>query len=151
MEKINISIKKLPHFGDLELPHYATTHSAGMDLKAAIKDTITIEPSSWKLVPTGISIALPDGYEAQIRSRSGLAHKHGMMVLNSPGTIDADYRGEVCVILMNLGHEAYTIQPGHRIAQMVITNYIPAQWNVVDGDLPESGRGNGGLGSTGVA
>lgn len=146
----NIQIKKLSNFGDLELPSYATEQSAGMDLCAAIYEDIVIKPMERKLVPTGISIALPQGFEAQIRPRSGLALKNGITVPNSPGTIDADYRGEVCVILMNLGSEDFVVTRGLRIAQMIVAEYTTVQWNLVD-ELSETARGSGGFGSTGVS
>ena len=119
---IEIQIKQLPHGKDLSLPCYATTHSAGMDLMAAIEQDIIIKKGERKLVPTGIAIALPDGYEAQIRPRSGLALKNGITVLNTPGTIDADYRGEIGVILINLGEEDFTVSKGMRISQMIIAS-----------------------------
>jgi dUTP pyrophosphatase len=146
----NIQIKKLQNFRDLELPFYATEQSAGMDLCAAIDEDITIKPMERKLVPTGIAIALPQGFEAQIRPRSGLALKNGITVPNSPGTIDADYRGEICVILMNLGSEDFTITRGLRIAQMVVAQYTTAKWDLVE-ELSETVRGSGGFGSTGVS
>ncbi len=145
----NVLIKKLPHAEGLPLPAYATAHAAGMDLTAAINEDIILKPGERKLVPAGISIALPEGYEAQVRPRSGLALKNGITVLNTPGTIDADYRGEVCVILVNLGQEAFTITRGMRIAQMVIASYIQADFQEVS-ELPESVRGTGGFGSTGT-
>lgn len=147
---IIIQVKKLDNFGDLELPFYATEHSAGMDLCAAITENLIIKPMERSLVPTGIAIALPEGFEAQIRPRSGLALKNGIVVPNSPGTIDADYRGEVCVILMNLGSEDFIITRGLRIAQMVIAQYTRALWNVVP-ELSDTQRGSGGFGSTGVS
>lgn len=149
MSHTTIQIKKLPNFGDLPLPAYATSHSAGMDLCAAISQDMVIKPMERKLVPTGIAIALPDGFEAQIRPRSGLALKNGISVPNSPGTIDADYRGEICVILINLGTEDFTVTPGSRIAQMVIAQYTQAAWQVTE-ELSDTDRGAGGFGSTGV-
>ncbi len=147
--KISVAIKPLPHFSDLTLPAYATEHAAGMDLCAAVTSDMNIEPGKRVLVPTGLSIALPEGYEAQIRPRSGLALKNGLTVLNSPGTIDADYRGEVQVILANLGTEAFTISRGMRIAQMVIAPYTRITWQETD-ELATTERGTGGFGSTGV-
>lgn len=146
---LTISITRLPHAKDLALPAYATEHSAGMDLLAAVNETITLAAGERKLIPTGLSIALPDGYEAQIRPRSGLALKHGISLVNSPGTIDADYRGEVGVILINHGSESFTIERGMRIAQMVIAPYTRAQFSEVL-ELPSSTRGTGGFGSTGT-
>lgn len=131
------------------LPNYETSLSAGMDLRADIEETITLKPLERKLVPTGLFIELPEGYEAQIRPRSGLAYKFGITVLNSPGTIDADYRGEVKVLLVNLSSEQYTIQPADRIAQMVIASHATIEWEETV-ELNETVRGAGGLGHTGV-
>jgi dUTP pyrophosphatase len=144
---MNIKIKKLEHSADL-LPSYATEHSAGMDLIAANIEPITIKSQEVKLVPTGICIALPSHLEAQIRPRSGLALKHGVTVLNSPGTIDADYRGEIKVILINHAKEDFIIERGMKIAQMVIARYEQILWDEVD-SLDETSRGSGGFGSTG--
>lgn len=130
------------------LPEYATALSAGMDLRANIDAPIVLQPMERSIVPTGIYIALPDGFEAQIRPRSGLAFKHGITVLNSPGTIDADYRGEVKVILVNLSNEPFTINNGERICQMVIAKYQQIRWNEVE-ILDETERGAGGFGHTG--
>ena len=129
-------------------PAYATEQSAGMDLKANLKEPVVLQPLQRTLVPTGLFIALPKGYEAQIRPRSGLAIKHGITVLNTPGTVDADYRGEVCVILVNLSQEPFEIVPGERIAQMVITRHEQVEWEQVE-VLDETSRGAGGFGSTG--
>lgn len=130
------------------LPEYATEHSAGMDLKADIQEPAELAPLQRMMVPTGLYIALPEGTEAQIRPRSGLAAKHGITVLNSPGTIDADYRGEIKVILVNLSDTSFTINPGERIAQMVIAHYEKAEWEETE-VLDSTGRGDGGFGSTG--
>lgn len=130
------------------LPQYATGLSAGMDLRANLDSPITLKPLQRCLVPTGIFMALPEGFEAQVRPRSGLAIKKGIGVLNSPGTIDADYRGEVCVILVNLSSEDFVIEDGERIAQMVIARYEQAEWEEVD-VLDETERGTGGFGHTG--
>lgn len=146
---VTISVTRLPHAQDLPLPSYATTHSAGMDLVAAVKEPVTLETGERVLVPTGLQIALPDGYEAQIRPRSGLALKHGVSLVNTPGTIDADYRGEIGVIIINFGWEPFTIERGMRIAQMVIAPYTRAQFSEVV-ELPSSDRGQGGFGSTGT-
>ena len=146
---MNVSITRLPHGKDLALPAYATTHSAGMDLFAAITTPITLAPGERRLIPTGIAIALPDGFEAQVRPRSGLALKHGISIVNAPGTVDADYRGEIGVVLINLGQEAFVIERGMRIAQMVIAPYTRAAWSEVL-ELPTSERGEGGFGSTGT-
>ncbi len=131
------------------LPEYATVHSAGMDLRANLTESVTIKPLERKLIPTGLFIELPEGYEAQIRPRSGLAIKKGITVLNSPGTIDADYRGEICVILVNLSADDFVIEDGERICQMVIAAHAQAQWLQVD-VLGETERGAGGFGHTGV-
>ncbi len=146
---LKIELKKLANAEGLDLPFYTTEHSAGMDLLAAIDADIVLQPGKRILVKTGLSIALPDGYEAQIRPRSGLAFKNGITVLNSPGTIDADYRGEIGVILINHGEEDFTISRGMRIAQMVIAQYARAVWHQV-GELSETARGEGGFGSTGI-
>ena len=132
-----------------DAPFYATVNSAGMDLKANIEQPITLAPLERAMVPTGLYIALPEGTEAQVRPRSGLAAKHGITVLNTPGTIDADYRGEIKVILVNLSNEAFTINPGERIAQMVVARYEKVEWDEVD-SLDETDRGAGGFGSTGT-
>ena len=146
---ITIAVTRLPHAKDLALPAYATEHSAGMDLLAAVSETKILKAGERALVPTGLSIALPDGYEAQIRPRSGLALKNGISLVNSPGTIDADYRGEVGVIIINHGAEPFTIERGMRIAQMVIAPYTRAAFSEVL-ELPSSDRGAGGFGSTGT-
>lgn len=150
MTDIKVALKTLDHAVGLQLPTYATEQSAGMDLTAAVEEAFDLEPGMRTLVATGLSIALPVGYEAQIRPRSGLALKHGITVINSPGTIDADYRGEIKVILGNLGTETVTIERGMRIAQMVIAKHEHVSWEVVE-DLDETTRGAGGFGSTGTA
>lgn len=142
--KINI-INKSKH----ALPHYETKSSAGMDIKANLEENITLKPLERTIVKTGLYIALPQGYEAQVRPRSGLAIKNGITVLNAPGTIDADYRGEIGVILVNLSDTNFTIKDGDRIAQMVIAKYKQANWQEVN-SLDETKRGEGGFGSTGV-
>jgi len=147
MTKINIT--RLDHAADLPLPAYATALSAGMDLYAALEQSQTLQPGERALIPTGIAIALPKDFEAQIRPRSGLAYKNGLTVLNSPGTIDADYRGEIKALLINHGAEAFVIERGMRIAQMVIARYEAIEWALVD-TLDESARGAGGFGSTGT-
>lgn len=131
------------------LPEYATEQSAGMDLRANIDTPVTLEPLQRALIPTGLFMALPKGYEAQVRPRSGLAIKHGIGVLNAPGTIDADYRGEVGVILINLSNEPFVIENGERICQMVVTNYTKVEWEATD-TLETTTRGAGGFGHTGV-
>jgi dUTP pyrophosphatase len=130
------------------LPAYETLHAAGMDLRANLTDSVTLEFGQRTLIPTGLFIELPVGYEAQIRPRSGLAFKHGITVLNSPGTVDADYRGEIKVLLINLGSEPFVIQQGERIAQMIIAKHETAEWEIVE-KLGETNRGAGGYGSTG--
>ena len=140
---------KIVNKSGYDVPFYATELSAGMDLKAAIEEPIELDSLCRAMVPTGLYIALPEGYEAQIRPRSGLAAKHGVTVCNSPGTIDADYRGEIKVILVNLSKEKFVINPGERIAQMVIAKYEKIVWDEVE-VLDETERGAGGFGSTGV-
>ena len=142
--KINI-VNKSKH----ELPHYATSQSAGIDLRANLEEPILLKPLQRTLVKTGLFMELPIGYEAQVRPRSGLAFKKGITVLNSPGTIDADYRGEISVILVNLSDEEFVIEDGERVAQMVIAKHEQADWEVVV-ELVETERGAGGFGSTGV-
>lgn len=132
-----------------ELPNYETIASAGMDLRANLVEPITLKPLDRAIVKTGLFIELPVGYEAQVRPRSGLAAKKGITVLNSPGTVDADYRGEIGVILVNLSHEDFVVENGERIAQLVIAKHERAEWNVVE-ELTETSRGAGGFGSTGV-
>lgn len=145
-----LRLQRLPHSEGLALPAYETTGSAGMDLRAAVAEDapMTLAPGARALVPTGLKIALEPGYEAQVRPRSGLALKHGITCLNSPGTIDSDYRGEVGVILVNLGHEPFVIRRGERIAQMVIARHEQATVAEVD-SLDDTARGAGGFGSTG--
>lgn len=144
-----VDIKPLPNAQGLQLPHYQTEHSAGVDLYAAVEGTLMIGPGAWKLVPTGIAVAIPEGYEGQVRPRSGLALKHGIGMLNAPGTIDADYRGEIGVILFNFGEEPFLVHRGDRIAQMVIAKTAKARFRTVDG-LNDTARGSGGFGHTGV-
>ena len=140
---------KVVNIGRQPLPEYATSQSAGLDLRANIESPITLKPLERHLIPTGLRIALPEGYEAQVRPRSGLALKHGITVLNTPGTIDADYRGELMVLLVNLSNEDFVINAGERIAQMIITKYETVVWKPVD-LLDETERGEGGYGHTGV-
>ncbi len=130
------------------LPEYSTEHSAGMDLRANLDQPLTLKPGERKLVPTGLVFEIPEGFEVQVRPRSGLAIKNGISVLNSPGTIDADYRGEVCVILINLGTEDFVINNGDRVAQMVVAKYEKCSWKQVD-ELSSTDRGAGGFGHTG--
>ena len=147
-KSIKIAIKQLENAKGMSLPRYVTKGAAAVDLEAAIDSTITLKPSERVVIPTGIAFALPDGYEVQLRPRSGLAAKHGISIVNSPATIDSDYRGEIKVILINHGQEDFIIERGMRIAQMVITEYTQADWDLVD-ELDETERGAGGLGSTG--
>ena len=140
---------KVVNRGHQQLPVYATPQSAGMDLRANIEEPIVLHPMERRLIPTGLHIALPEGYEAQVRPRSGLALKHGLTVLNSPGTIDADYRGEVGVLLINLSQEDFVINDGERIAQMVIAKHEQADFVMVE-ELDQTERGEGGYGHTGV-
>lgn len=146
---VTIAITRLAHAEGLSLPAYATPHSAGMDVLAAVAEPVSLAPGARALIPTGLCIALPEGYEAQIRPRSGLALKHGIGLVNSPGTIDADYRGEVGIILINWGDAPFTIERGMRIAQMVIAPYTRAVFEEV-AELSTSSRGTGGFGSTGT-
>ncbi len=147
---VTVQIKPLAHFGDLPLPRFETALAAGADLRAALDVDFTLVPGARALIPTGFAMALPVGFEAQIRPRSGLAFKHGITCLNSPGTIDADYRGEVKVLLINHGEDPFVITRGERIAQMVIAAITQPNFLVVD-SLEDTIRGEGGFGSTGVA
>ena len=131
------------------MPQYATVHSAGLDLRADLEHSLVLKPLERSLVPTGLHIELPEGYEAQVRPRSGLAAKHGISIVNTPGTIDPDYRGEIKVILVNLSDVPFTLEPGERIAQMVIARFEHISWNEVE-TLSETARGEGGFGHTGV-
>ena len=146
MADIRVALRRLPGAEDLPLPSYETPHSAGLDLRAA--EEVTLAPGGRGSVGTGLAIALPEGFEAQVRPRSGLALRHGVTLLNTPGTIDADYRGEIRVILVNLGHRSFRVRRGDRVAQLVVAPVSRAVWMVVDA-LPESERGAGGFGSTG--
>jgi dUTP pyrophosphatase len=146
---IPILIRRLPHAAGLPLPSYATAGAAGMDLIAAVQDPVTVGPGERTLIPTGLTIALPPGYELQIRPRSGLALRHGITLPNSPGTIDEDYRGEIGVIILNTGTEAFLIERGARIAQAVLAPVSRATWREVDG-LDATPRDTGGFGSTGT-
>ncbi len=146
MEKLRINIINRSAFA---LPAYETLHAAGMDLRANISETIALEPGQRMLIPTGLYVAVPVGYEAQVRPRSGLAFKHGITVLNSPGTIDSDYRGEIKVLLIHHGDVPFPVQPGERIAQMVVARHESVVWEPVV-ELESTERGEGGYGSTGV-
>ena len=147
---VDVTVTRLPHGAGLELPSYETGDAAGMDLRAAVTEELVLAPGARALVPTGLAIALPAGYEAQVRPRSGLALRNGISLVNTPGTIDADYRGEVGVILINHGDEPFTVDRGMRIAQMVIAPVTRAIWIEAD-SLPDTVRGAGGFGSTGTA
>ena len=146
---MRVRIRRLPHAADLALPSPASAGSSGADLRAAISSTLTLAPGERALVPSGFQLEIPEGFEAQVRPRSGLALKHGVTVLNSPGTIDSDYRGEVGVILINQGREPFTLRRGDRMAQLVLHRVERARWLEAD-DLESSSRGEGGFGSSGV-
>ena len=148
-EIIKLKIKTLPSAEGLPLPEYQSKHASGVDLRAAVTGEVAIEPGKWALVPTGLSVEIPDGYEAQIRPRSGLALKHGISLVNTPGTIDADYRGEIGIILINFGENDFIVKRGDRIAQMVFTRVYRAEFITSD-DLSETSRNDGGFGHTGV-
>jgi dUTP pyrophosphatase len=148
-ETVEVPIKRLPHGEHLPLPTYASDHAAGMDLRSAVAETILLPPGGIELIPCGFAMAVPVGYEAQVRPRSGLATNYGISMPNAPGTIDADYRGEVKVPLINLGQEPFEITPGTRIAQMLIKPIPRTIWQEVE-ELPETTRGNRGFGHTGV-
>lgn len=143
-----IAIRRLPHGEGLPLPSYATPGAAGMDLLAAVDSPLSIEPGQRALIPTGLAISLPPGYELQVRPRSGLALRHGIVLPNSPGTIDEDYRGELQIILLNAGELPFTVERGTRIAQAVLAPVVRARWDEVE-NLDETTRGTGGFGSTG--
>ena len=149
-EPLAVAIRRLPHGADLPLPAYATADSAGLDIVAAIDDEITLAPGERRLVPAGIAIALPAGYEAQLRPRSGLAVRHGVTLVNSPGTIDADYRGEIQAILINLGASPFRLRRGERMAQLVVAPVTRVRWQD-SAELTGTARGAGGFGSTGEA
>jgi dUTP diphosphatase len=149
MNRVELLINVQPGCEDVPMPKYMSEHASGMDICAAVPEPLVLQPAERTMVPTGFHMALPPGYEAQVRPRSGLAIKHGISVLNSPGTIDADYRGEVKIILANLGTEPFTINRGDRIAQMVIQPIVQADLLQVD-ELPETERGHGGFGHTGT-
>ena len=146
---IEVLLSRLPHGEGLPLPSYATSDSAGMDLYAAVEEAVTLDAGERALISTGLRIALPSGYEAQIRPRSGLALRHGISMVNTPGTVDGDFRGVVCLLLINLGKESFTVHRGDRIGQMVVAPVTRATWEEV-AELPPSERGEGGFGHTGV-
>ncbi len=145
---VRVKVKRLPHGEGLDLPAYATEHAAGFDLRAAVEESVVLEPLERALIPTGFVFEIPEGYEGQIRPRSGLAFRKGITLLNSPGTVDADYRGEVKVLLINLGQEPVTIERGERIAQMIITPVVRVELVEVE-TVSTTARGEGGFGSTG--
>jgi dUTP pyrophosphatase len=147
IEEISIPVRKLPDHGDLPLPRYMTEHAAGMDVCAAVEGEVEIPPGTRQMIPTGIAIALPEGYEAQIRPRSGMAIRNGVTLVNAPGTIDADYRGEVRILMINHGEKPFVVRRGDRIAQMVIQRVCRVAWIASD-QLPSTGRGEGGFGHT---
>jgi dUTP pyrophosphatase len=147
--RLVVQITQLPDAKGLPIPHYQTEHSAGVDLYAAVQHSVTIEAGKWSLVPTGIAIEIPEGHEGQVRPRSGLALKHGIGMLNGPGTIDADYRGEIGIILFNFSDEPFTIRRGDRIAQLIFARIEKARLVVVE-QLTETSRGTGGFGHTGT-
>jgi dUTP pyrophosphatase len=146
---VTIQVRRLPHSDGLPLPAYATTGAAGMDLLAAVEAPVTIEPGKRALIPTGLAIALPPGFEMQVRPRSGLALRNGILLPNSPGTIDEDYRGEVQVILLNAGDAPFTVERGMRIAQAIVAPVVRAEWQEVE-KLDDTSRSTGGFGSTGT-
>ncbi len=148
-ERLVVHITQLRNSEGLPLPHYQTEHSAGVDLYAAVDHATVIHPGKWSLIPTGIAVAIPEGYEGQVRPRSGLALKHGIGMLNGPGTIDADYRGEIGIILFNFSDRPFTVERGDRIAQLVFAKLERARFEQVD-QLSETARGAGGFGHTGV-
>lgn len=148
MTPVTVHVKRLRDAEGVSVPAYMTAHAAGVDLHAAVDCPVELQPGERALVPTGLAIELPDGYEAQIRPRSGLAHKHGISLVNSPGTIDPDYRGEISIIIINHGNEPFVVNAGDRIAQMVIAPFIRATFVEVD-TLTETVRGSGGFGHTG--
>ncbi len=147
-DRLRLRVRRLPHAADLPLPSPASPGAAGLDLRAAVGEDVLLRPGERSLVPTGLVLELPEGYEGQVRPRSGLALRHGVTCLNSPGTIDSDYRGEVAVILANLGSEPFVVKRGERIAQLVVARCARIEWEEAD-SLQDSERGSGGFGSTG--
>ncbi|MGE5507061.1 MAG: dUTP diphosphatase [Chitinophagales bacterium] len=148
MTTVRVAVERLPHGAGLDLPRYMSALASGCDLMAAVEGEVTLAPGERRLVPTGLRLAIPPGYEGQVRPRSGLALRHGVTTLNTPGTIDADYRGEVGVILINLGSEPFTLRRGERIAQLVVVPVVQAEWDEESG-LDETERGSGGFGHSG--
>lgn len=149
MKNIKVRVKRLPHSEDLEAPVYMSEGASGMDLRAAIQEPVLIHPGKWKIIPAGIVVSIPQGFEAQIRPRSGLAMKFGVTLLNSPGTIDADYRGEISLILINLGEEPFRVERGMRLGQMIFAEVAKADLEFED-ELDVTVRGQGGFGHTGI-
>lgn len=149
MRRVTIRVARRKGCDDLPLPRYASEGASGMDVFAAVDAPLRIDPGATALVPTGLFVAIPEGYEIQVRPRSGLALRHGITVTNSPGTIDSDYRGEVCIVVTNLGREPFVVNRGDRIAQLVVAESIRAEWEEVD-SLDETARGAGGFGHTGL-
>lgn len=147
MEKVTVTIQRLPGNEDLPLPRYMTEHAAGLDVFAAVGQEVSIFPGQRERIPTGLAIALPEGYEAQIRPRSGIAWNHGVTLVNAPGTIDADYRGEIGILLINHGDQPFVVRRGDRIAQMIVQRVCRVQWDVHP-ELNPTGRGDGGFGHT---
>lgn len=145
---LEVAVRRLPGAEDLPLPEYATPDAAGLDLYAAVPEAVELQPGDRRLIPAGLAVALPQGYEAQVRPRSGLALRYGVTLLNTPGTVDADYRGEIKVIMINLGREPFTVQRGDRIAQLVVQPVTKVKWRETD-DLSPTSRGDGGFGHTG--
>jgi dUTP pyrophosphatase len=148
IEEIMVSIQKLPGHGDIPHPRYMTDHAAGMDIYAAVEGEETILPGDRKMIPTGLMVALPVGYEAEIRPRSGLALNHGVTLANAPGTIDADYRGEIGIVMINHGDEPFVVRRGDRVAQMVVHRVCKVTWVVINGQIEATARGSGGFGHT---
>jgi dUTP pyrophosphatase len=146
---VEVLVQRLPHAADLPLPSYATPGASGADVAAAVKDDVVLEPGERRGIPTGLVVAVPPGYEVQVRPRSGMALRHGVTVANAPGTVDCDYRGELMVILINLSRERYTVRRGERIAQLVLAPVVQGTFSERD-ELPPSERGSGGFGSTGA-
>ena len=150
MGEIAVTIKRLAGNEDLPLPEYQSRGASGMDLRACVRDPVVLNPGDIRMIPTGVAISVPAGYEAQIRPRSGLALRHGIGMANSPGTVDSDYRGEIGIILVNWGKEPFRVRRGDRVAQMVLCKVCRAEWKIVE-DLDETARGNGGFGHTGAS
>jgi dUTP pyrophosphatase len=147
---MKVQVRRLPTARDLPLPTAGSAGSAGLDLRAAVDSPLTLAPGERALVPTGLTLAIPPGWEGQVRPRSGLAIRHGISLVNAPGTIDSDYRGEVSVLLVNLGQEPFTVSRGDRIAQLLLARAEPIEWEEAEDDLPDTSRGTGGFGSTGL-